>query len=224
MELQDIQGMYIKLDHSTFQLFPSIATSPYPLINFVDKLIQMGSKTTTMILFWIHHLHTNLSMCNEMSVDQNGNIMSQNLNLLLWVDFFFPCDTHFSFSFFLSTSKINFRLYKPFHIAFDGCKKKPWGHLKGCSSWVGYLGQHVICNINVSYMDKILISKRWCQKSLALKLWGKVGRTFFATCKQFCISIVQLWYLSGFVFVGLKNVITTFNKNITMYFQVLKLI
>jgi hypothetical protein len=44
MELQDSQGMYIKLNHSTFQFFPSIATSPYPLTNFVDKLIQMGTK------------------------------------------------------------------------------------------------------------------------------------------------------------------------------------
>ena len=72
------------------------------------------------------------------------------------------------------------------------CKKEPCGHLRGCSSRLGYLGPYVICNMNESYMDTFLILKCYCHKSLALKLLGKVGRPISAICKQFHISIVQL--------------------------------
>ena len=123
-------------------------------------------------------------------------------NLLLWADFlFFHVTCILSFSFFFQQARLISNFISLSILLLTGAKEA-LGAFEGCSSWVGYLGQYVICNMNVSYMDTFLILKRYCHKSLGLKLWGNVGRPIFATCKWFRISIVQLWYLSGFVFIG----------------------
>ena len=63
----------------------------------------------------------------------------------------------------------------------------------------------------------------WSSQIICLVI-SNANILIFITCKQFHASVVQTWYYFVMCFfTGLGIDITTFNKKITIYFQVLKL-